>query len=403
MKQQVPERFQKLTPSPTLTLSARVKEMARQGRDVVNLTAGEPDQAPPDFVLDAVRDADLVATTRYTDSRGLADVRKVTAEWIAREIGVQYAPEEVLLLDGAKQALALGIHAMFEKGEELVIFTPTWVSYVPMCHLAGVEPALVATDVASGFRPDLENLEQRIGPHTAGLLLNSPQNPTGIVYTDAELDGLADFVRRHDLLLISDEIYAHIRLAPPADGPVVRSILARHPDLKERTLMVNSLSKTYAVPGWRVGFAAGPRWLIDRMTLAWGHIGSNLNALMQHVLKATLSRPTDFMQAWNAEYRQRRDLALELLAEIPGLKVHPAEGAFYLFPDVRAYLGKSGPGHCVTSSMQLAEYLLDTVGVATVPGEAFEAPGYLRMTLAASREKIADGLARMRDAMGKLQ
>ena len=391
MKTRAPRRFDEIKPSPTLALSARVKAMVAQGRDIANLTAGEPDMPPPDFVLEALAEIEAGATTRYTDSRGQPAAREALCAWLAREAGVDYAPEEVLLLDGAKRALALGIHALAEAGDELALFSPYWVSYQPMIHLADATPVVVPTRFEDGFRPDMAQLEAATTPQTVALIMNSPQNPTGVVYAEAELDAIADYVTRHDLLLIADDIYQHIQLRQPAVPP----ILARHPELKERTLLIHSLSKAFGVPGWRVGFAAGPRWLIDRMTRAWAHTGSNLNGIMQALVTRVLGAPMDFCEGRAQRFRARRDLAVDRLASMPGVRVLPPDGAFYVFPDLNGILGRRFDGRVVEDTLTLAELLLEHARVAAVPGEAFGAPGYLRMTLAAADEQIAAGLDRM--------
>lgn len=391
MKNPLPERLRSIEPSITLGLSARVKAMAKAGLDVVNLTAGEPEVVPPPMVLDALAGVDPLTTTRYTDARGLPDVRALTAAWIKREWGASYAADDVLLLDGAKRALSLGIQAVCDGGDEVVLLAPTWISYAPMLALARAKPVLVSTDLADGFRPHLEDLEAATTPRTRGLVLNSPQNPTGIVYSDAELDVFADYVRRHDLLLISDEIYHHLQFREPPSA----MILARHPDLVERTLVVNSLSKTFAVPGWRVGFAAGPRWWINRMADLWGHTGSNLNGLMQAVLGKILEAPTDFCREQTRTYARRAQAVVPRLAALPGLRVHPPEGAFYVFPEIKGLLGRRYRGAPLTSSLQFSEALLDGERVAVVPGDAFGAPGFLRLSLAVSDDNLATGLLRL--------
>lgn len=391
MKNPLPERLRSIEPSVTLGLSARVKAMAREGLDVVNLTAGEPEVAPPPVVLEALRSIDPLTTTRYTDARGTPDVRARVAAWIAREGGATYSADDVLLLDGAKRALSLGIQSVCDGGDEMVLFAPTWVSYAPMLALARARPVLVQTELADGFRPHLDAIEAATTSRTRGLILNSPQNPTGIVYSNAELDVLAEYVRRHDLLLISDEIYHHLQFREPR----TQTILARHPDLQERTLVVNSLSKTYALPGWRVGFAAGPRWWINRMADLWGHTGSNLNGLMQAVLGKVLEASTDFSRERADTYARRAAQFVPRLAALPGVRVHPPEGAFYVFPEVRGLFGRSYRGKPITSSLQFSEALLDGERVAAVPGDAFGAPGYLRLSLAVSDDTLAKGLDRL--------
>ena len=398
MNNPIPERLRNIQPSVTLGLSARVKAMAREGLDVVNLTAGEPEVLPPPFVLEALASYDAALSTRYTDARGTPDVRARVAAWIAREGGATYGADDVVLLDGAKRALSLGIQTAFDAGDEVVLFSPTWVSYGPMMSLARARPVLVPSRIEDGFRPDFEALEAATTPRTRGVIVNSPQNPTGVVYSEAELDGLADYVRRHDLLLISDEIYHHIQFRDPP-SPM---ILKRHPDLVERTLVVNSLSKTFAVPGWRVGFAAGPRWWINRMADVWGHTGSNLNALMQAVLGRVLEAPTDFARERAAVYAGRRDVLVPRLRALPGVRVHPPQGAFYAFPEVKGLLGKSYRGQALTTTVRFSEALLEGERVAVVPGDAFEAPGFVRLSLAVTDKALDDGLTRLERFVGEL-
>lgn len=387
----IPKRLAAVEPSVTLALSAKAKAMVAAGVDVVNLAAGEPDIPPPAFVLEALREADPLTTTRYTDPRGMVAVREVTAQWIRREIGVDYAPREILLLDGAKRALSLGIEAAFDDGDEVLLIAPYWVSYDSMLKLSGAVPVVLRTSIEDGFRPTIEALEALVGPRTRGIVLNSPQNPSGIVYTEQELARLAAFVEAHDLLLISDEIYHHLQFGDRQ----VASILASHPSLRERSLMVNSLSKTYAVPGWRVGFAAGPAWWIDRMARSWGHSGSNLNALMQHVLARVLAEPTEFCAERTRTFATRATLATEILSGLEGVRVMAPEGAFYVLPDFGAWMGREIDGTLVRDGFDLAELLLERAQVAMVPGEAFEAPGHLRISLAAADAELRRGLERV--------
>jgi aspartate aminotransferase len=391
MRYPLPERLRSIQPSVTLGLSARVKAMAKEGLDVVSFTAGEPEVPPPAFVLDAMANLDLAQSTRYTDTRGQPEARARAAAWMARECGATYGADDVLLLDGAKRALSLGILAAFDVGDQVIVSSPCWVSYAPMMALARVKPVLVPARIEDGFRPDFDALEAAVTPNTRGIIVNSPQNPTGVVYSEAELDGLAEFVRRHDLLLITDEVYHHLQFNDPP-SPM---ILKRHPDLIDRTLVVNSMSKTYAVPGWRVGFAAGPHWWVRRMADVWGHTGSNLNALMQSLLVKVLEAPTDFVRERAATYARRRDVVVPRLRALPGVRVHSPEGAFYVFPEVKGLLGSHYRGVTLTTTVQFSEALLEGERLAVVPGDAFDGAGFLRLSLALPDAALLEGLARL--------
>ncbi|MBZ4374236.1 pyridoxal phosphate-dependent aminotransferase [Corallococcus sp. AS-1-6] len=391
-------RLQAIKPSATLALNARAKALAASGKDVVVLAAGEPDFDTPEFVKQAAIEALRTGFTKYTATAGMPELREAVCRKLEKDNGLKYAPDQVVVTAGGKQSLYNCFQALLDEGDEVIIFAPYWVSYPDMVHLAGGTPVIVPTREEDGYAPDPEAIKKALTPRTRAIVLNSPANPTGAVYSRATLEGIAAAVRGHDCLLVTDDMYEKLLYT----GEPFLNIGNVAPDLVPRLLVSNGLSKSYAMTGWRLGYAAGPKALISGMQLVQDQSTSNASSITQKAALAALTGPTDTITAMVNEYRERRDLFVAGLNAIPGIRCRLPEGAFYAMADVRGLLGKSYQGKPLTDSLQLSEALLNDFLVAAVPGDPFGAPGYIRMSFVTSREVLQKGLTRLRDFVAAL-
>ncbi|WP_375758502.1 pyridoxal phosphate-dependent aminotransferase [Corallococcus exercitus] len=391
-------RLQAIKPSATLALNARAKALAASGKDVVVLAAGEPDFDTPEFVKQAAIDALRSGFTKYTATAGMPELREAVCRKLEKDNGLKYAPDQVVVTAGGKQSLYNCFQALLDEGDEVIIFAPYWVSYPDMVHLAGGTPVIVPTREEDGYAPDPAAIKKALTPRTRAIVLNSPANPTGAVYSRATLEGIADAVRGHDCMLVTDDMYEKLLYT----GEPFLNIGNVAPDLVPRLLVSNGLSKSYAMTGWRLGYAAGPKALISGMQLVQDQSTSNASSITQKAALAALNGPTDTITAMVNEYRARRDLFVAGLNAIPGIRCRLPEGAFYAMADVRGLLGKTYKGKPLTDSLQLSEALLNDFLVAAVPGDPFGAPGYIRMSFVTSREVLQKGLARLRDFVAAL-
>ena len=375
-----------ISPSPTLAIDTKAKALKAQGVEVINFSAGEPDFDTPQHIKAAAVQALEEGFTRYTPVAGIPELRREVARYFSLR-GLSYSPEEIVVSCGAKQSLYNALQVLLEEGEEAVLISPYWVSYHEQVKLAGGKPVVVHTDSAEGFKVTPEALEAALTPRTRAVILNSPCNPTGAVYTRQELESLAELARERDIWVISDEIYSALLY----DGLQHVSI-ASFPGMKERSIVVDGASKTYAMTGWRIGFAAAPLPIAQAMISIQSHSTSNPNSIAQKAVLAALRGSQESVEKMRLEFDRRRLMMLEGLRAIPGIKCHRPGGAFYLFPDVGELLGKRFRGRILSSSLKIAEVLLEEFRVAVVPGEAFGAPGYLRLSYATSRDQIEKGL-----------
>lgn len=386
-------RLQAIKPSATLALNARAKALAASGKDVVVLAAGEPDFDTPEFVKQAAIDALRTGFTKYTATAGMPELREAVCRKLEKDNGLKYAPDQVVVTAGGKQSLYNCFQALLDEGDEVIIFAPYWVSYPDMVHLAGGTPVIVPTREEDGYAPDPAAIKKALTPRTRAIILNSPANPTGAVYSRATLEGIADAVRGHDCLIVSDDMYEKLLYT----GEPFLNLGNVAPDLVPRLLLSNGLSKSHAMTGWRLGYAAGPKALISGMQLVQDQSTSNASSITQKAALAALNGPSDTITAMVNEYRERRDLFVAGLNAIPGIRCRLPEGAFYAMADVRGLLGKTYKGKPLTDSLQLSEALLNDFLVAAVPGDPFGAPGYIRMSFVTSREVLQKGLTRLRD------
>ncbi len=393
------ERMQRIGPSPTLVVGAKAKELAARGVDVVDLSVGEPDFPTPQAIKDAAIAAIHENFTRYTASDGILELRRAICEKLEHDNGLSYTPQEVIVSTGAKQCLYNACMALLQPGDRVLIPAPCWVSYEPQVALCGAEPVLLRTTAGSGFRLSAEQLAQALAGGAKALILNSPSNPTGAAYSRAELEALGQVLAPTDVIVIVDEIYEKLVY----DGFLFTSFASISPAWKERCLIVNGVSKTYAMTGWRIGYAAGPRELVRAMGEIQSHSTSNATSIAQRAALQAIRGPQDEVEMMRRAFQDRRDLMLAGMGRIPGVTCPKPQGAFYLFPDWSSYLGRRAGDRVIRTCIDLAAFLLEEAHVALVPGSAFCAPGHLRFSYATSRERIEEGMRRVAEAAARLQ
>jgi aspartate aminotransferase len=395
------ERLNRLATSATLAMSQKSAEMKAQGIDVINLSVGEPDFNTPDDIKKAAKQAVDDNWSRYSPVPGYADLRRAIVAKLKNENGLDYTADEILVSNGAKQCVCNAVMALVNDGEEVIIPTPYWVSYPQMALLAGGVPVHIRAGIEQNFKITPEQLEAAITPRTRMLILCSPSNPTGSVYTRDELKALAEVVLRHDdLYVLADEIYEHIIYIGHHES------IAQFPGMKERTIVINGVSKAYAMTGWRIGFMAAPQWIVKGCNKLQGQYTSGPCSVSQKAAEAAYTLPQDCVEQMRQAFERRRDLIVELANQIPGLEVNRPDGAFYLFPKCSSFYGKhykSGDDVVtINNSNDLALYLLTEAHVATVGGDAFGDPECFRMSYATSDENIRKALQRIAQALAKL-
>lgn len=398
MSVRIAARLGAVKPSATFAMAAEAAALRKQGRDVVDLSAGEPDFDTPEHVKAAAREAIDRGFTKYTAVGGTDALKDAIVKKLARDNGLTYDHTEVMANVGGKHALYTAFQALFDEGDEVVLPAPYWVSYPEMLLLAGAVPRIVETSAERGFHMSPAELDAAIGPRTVAVLLNSPSNPTGATYGAEELRALGEVALRRGLLVITDDIYERLTDQPvPHVGALV-------PALRPRLVVINSVSKTYAMTGWRIGYTAAPPEVIRAMTVLQSQSTSNPSSIAQAAAAAALSGPQESVDVMAREFSARRDLVVELLRAIPGVRTTMPGGAFYVFPDVSAFFGRRTPdGGAVRSATDVAMHLLREVAVATVPGESFGAPAHIRISYATSREALREGIGRIGRALAALR
>ena len=390
-------RTREVSESATLAVAERAAKLRAQGVDILSFAAGEPDFDTPEFIKKAAVEALSKGLTKYTPSSGIAPLRAAIAEKLKRDQQLTFDPSQVLVSCGAKHAIYNAMHAILDPGDEAVVSAPYWTSYPEMVKTADARPVVVSTDEKSGFKLDPARLAAAITPKTRLLVHCSPVNPTGVVYTRAELEGLAKVVVERGLYVISDEVYEKLIFG---STPHV-SIASLNQAIAERTIVVNSCSKTYSMTGWRIGYAAGPKDVIDGAAKIQSQATSNPTSIAQYAALAAFQGDQSFLAGWIEEYRKRRDVIVGLV-RAPGLTLIEPEGAFYVFPRVSALFGRKCKSRTLRSSVDVAEFLLDEARIAVVPGAGFGSDDHIRMSYATSMEKIREGMKRMTEAMGTL-
>ena len=394
-------RLNRLATSATLAMSQKSAEMKAQGIDVINLSVGEPDFNTPDDIKAAAKQAVDDNWSRYSPVPGYADLRRAIVAKLKNENHLDYTVNEILVSNGAKQCVCNAIMALVDDGEEVIIPAPYWVSYPQMALLAGGKPVIVPAGFEQNFKITPEQLEAAITPQTRMLILCSPSNPTGSVYSREELQALAEVILRHDdLYVLADEIYEHIIYIGHHES------IAQFPGMKERTIVINGVSKAYAMTGWRIGFMAAPEWIVKGCNKLQGQYTSGPCSVSQKAAEAAYTLSQDCVEQMRKAFERRRDLIVELASQIPGLEVNRPDGAFYLFPKCNSFYGKryvSGDSVVtINNSNDLAMYLLAEAHVATVGGDAFGDPDCFRMSYATSDENIREALRRIAQALAKL-
>ena len=391
-------RVRQLSPSPTLAITTKTIAMRAQGVDVISFGAGEPDFDTPDHIKKAAVQALDDGFTKYTPVGGIDELKDAIIEKFARDNGIVYERPQILVSSGGKHAIYNLAQALFDAGDEVIIPAPYWVSYPPIVQLARATPVIVPTSEEEGFRISPERLRESITPKTKAVILNSPCNPTGAVYERKELEALAEIILREKVYVISDEIYEKIVY----DGCSFTSIASLDRDLRERTVIVHGVSKTYAMTGWRIGFTAGPAELIKAMTTVQSQSTSNPTSIAQRAASVALSGPQELVTEMVQVFQERRDLIVQRLTSIEGISCFQPRGAFYVFPKISSRFGRTSEGTRVTNSVELADYLLTSSHTAVVPGVSFGAEGYVRLSFATGTENIQKGLDRIEEALSRL-
>lgn len=392
------ERLNRLAPSATLAMSQKSSEMKTQGIDVINLSVGEPDFNTPDHIKTAAKEAIDENYSKYSPVPGYPDLRKAIVDKLHRENQLDYEVAEILVSNGAKQSVCNTLLALVDEGDEVIIPAPYWVSYPQMVKLAGGNPTIVKTGFAQEFKISPEQLEAAITPKTKVIILCSPSNPTGSVYSQSELEGLAHVILKHeDLYVIADEIYEHINYVGKHES------IAQFPGMKERTIIVNGISKAYAMTGWRIGYIAAPEWMVKGCNKLQGQYTSGPCSISQRAAIAAYTQSQACVEEMRQAFQRRRDLMVKLAKDIHGLEVIEPKGAFYLFPKCNYFFRKSTDGYYIKNSTDLSMYLLEKAHVATVGGDAFGEPNCLRMSYATSDENIQEAFRRMKNALEQLQ
>ena len=379
--------------SQTMKITGLAKQMKAEGKDIISLSAGEPDFPTPDFVAQAGIDAIKAGFTRYTANAGIPELKKAVVNKFKRDNGIEFAPDQIIISNGGKQTLANTLLALCEEGEEVIIPAPFWVSFPEMVRLSGAEPVIVPTTLESGYKMKPEQLEAAITENTKVLILNSPSNPSGAVYSESEIRALMKVLEGREIFVVSDEMYDQI-----VYGSVKPFSPARIPEICDRVIVSNGVSKTYSMTGWRIGFLAGPKWLINACGKIQSQTTSNANSIAQMAAVAALNGDQQIIEERREEFEKRRDYMYKALNEIPGITAALPDGAFYIFPSIAGLLGKTFGGKEMKSSTDVAEYLLVDHYVATVPGEAFGAPENLRLSYAASISELEEAIGRIRKA-----
>ena len=394
----VSERLASLSPSATFAMAQKSNELKAQGVDVISLSVGEPDFNTPDHIKEAAKKAIEDNFSFYSPVVGFLELRKAIAEKLKNENGLTYTPAQIVCSNGAKQSLCNVLMAVVGKGDEVLIPAPFWVSYPEMVKIADGTPVIIYSDIESDFKITPEQLEAAITPKTKVIMLCSPSNPTGSVYTREELKGLADVLAKYpEIIILSDEIYEHINYL---DKHVS---IAEFPEVFERTVIVNGVSKGYAMTGWRLGWIAAPKWIADACNTLQGQYTSNPCTIAQKAAEAAYTGDQQCVADMRVAFERRKNLVVKMAREIPVLKVNEPKGAFYIFPDCSAYFGKSYNGTTVNNPEDLALFLLAEAHVACVGGTDFGAPNCIRMSYATSDEKLVEAFTRIKNALGKLK
>jgi aspartate aminotransferase len=392
----IANRVNKINPSFTLQMATKAAEMKSEGIDVINFSVGEPDFNTPKHIRDAAKNALDQGYTKYTAGPGMIELREAICEKLLRENKIAYNPSDILVSNGEKQSLYNACQAIFNPFDSVVVFSPYWVSFPEFVKMADAEPVLVKTLPESNFEPDFEDLKAKINPSIKGVIINSPSNPTGGVWSDSAIVELLKLAKKHDWIVISDECYE--RLVYDGDFTSAEKLNQIH-DIGATVLTCMSLSKTYAMTGWRIGYSAGPKDIIKAMSKIQGQATSCANSIGQKASIEALIGDQKCVEDMKSAFLKRRNLIVEILNDLPGVKCATPKGAFYVFPDFSAYLNRKANGKLLKDTFDISEYILDSVKVVTVPGDGFGAPGHVRFSYATNRKIIREGMNRVKKAL----
>lgn len=392
----ISDRIRRMAPSQTLELNSKIAKLRDEGKNIIALNSGEPDFNTPAPIIDAAHQAMLEGKTKYTQTPGIPQLREAIARKLWRDNSIEYSIDEIIVSTGAKYALTNTFQVLCNPGDEVIIPTPCWVSYVEMVKLAGAVPVLVPVNEDNQL--DLRVIEAAITDRTRVLLINSPNNPTGAVYSETSLRRVAEFAREHDFFIVADEVYEKLIYGTT---PHI-SIASLSPEMRERTVTVNALSKAYAMTGWRLGYAAGPRDVIKGISAIQGHTTSNATSFVQWAGITALDSCDEYVEEMRRAFEKRRNYLFDRVQALPGFRCPFPEGAFYLFPDVSDLFTKRCGDRVIDDAPALADYILEEAGVALVPGNAFEAPYAIRLTYSNSMENLVEAMDRIERVVGKL-
>ncbi len=397
MKDLLSVRLTALSPSETFAMAQKSNELKAQGIDVINMSVGEPDFNTPKHIKEAAKKAIDDNFSFYSPVAGFPDLKKAICEKLQAENELEYTPAQIVVSGGAKQSLCNVILSIVDKGEEVIIPAPYWVSYPEMVKLAEGTPVFVYAGIEQNFKITPQQLEEAITPKTKALILCSPSNPTGSVYTKEELAALAGVLEKYpQVYVIADEIYEHINYIGQHES------IAQFSTVRDRVVVINGVSKGYAMTGWRIGWIAAPQWIASACSMLQGQYTSGPSSISQKAALAAYTGDQSCVGEMRIAFERRRNLIVELLGQIPGLKVNSPMGAFYIFPDCSSYLGRSYNEKTIQTATDLAMYILEEAHVACVGGDAFGAPGCIRLSYATSDESITEAIARIKKALGKL-
>ncbi len=392
------DRLNRLSPSATLAMSQKSSELKAQGVDVINLSVGEPDFNTPDHIKEAAKKAVDENFSRYSPVPGYPELKNAIVAKLKNENGLDYSASQILCSNGAKQSVCNAIMALVNAGDEVIIPAPYWVSYPQMVKLAEGEPVFIEATIEQDFKITPEQLEAAITPKTRAIILCSPSNPTGSVYSKAELEALKNVLLKHErVIVIADEIYEHINYIGK------HASMAEFDDIKDRVVIINGVSKAYAMTGWRIGFIAAPEWIVKGCNKLQGQYTSGPCSVSQKAAEAAYTGSQQCVEDMRKAFERRKNLIVKLAKEIPGLEVNDPQGAFYLFPKCSAYFGKKDGERVINNSTDFAMYLLEVGHVATVGGDAFGSPECFRMSYATSDENIVEAMKRIKDTLARLK
>lgn len=394
MNKRLSNRVNEMTTSATLAMAAKATELKEAGKDIISLSLGEPDFAIPEYIKDAAIQAIKEDYNSYPPVDGYTELKQAIITKFKRDNNLSYTPAQIVVSTGAKQSLANIAMVLLNEGDEVILPSPYWVSYSDMTQLFGGVPVRIPSSIDTDFKISPAQLEAAITPKTKMVLFSSPCNPSGSVYTKEELRALADvLVKYPDVIVVSDEIYEHINFS----GKHVS--MAQFEDMYDRTVVVNGVSKAFSMTGWRIGYIGGPEWIARACNKIQGQITSGANTIAQRATITALENSPSRIQYMVDAFKERRDLVLELLSDIPGFACNKPQGAFYVFPDISYYIGKELKGMKINSASDLSLYLLEHANVATVTGEAFGAPNCIRMSYATSNEELIEAMRRIKEAV----